>query len=450
MTKRKPESSTYINNQRREYSLYVMQSRAIPAATDGLKAGGRRTLWVARNGEKWKSANLAGATMPIHPHDSPEGAINALAAPYGNNIPLFKGDGAFGTLLNPKKYGASRYTSVKISQFTKDVVFSDIEIIPMVENYDGTLMEPAHFLPLIPMALVNPAGGIAVGYATNILPRLPDEIIKAQIAYLKKATQIEPLTPSFIPLNDTSYYQEVLSTGRIAYYFSGSYTQHDQSSLTITKIPYSQTHSAIVDRISELIESGVILDCVDNSKNTISIFIKFQRGYLKNKDANDILSMLGLIIREIENLNVLSFDGKSIWPIEPTQFIQEYTDWRLTWYVKRYERLRDLLQLDLQRYYDIKKAIDKDAGKLAKVIQSRAELKDKLLSYGIVHTDYIADLPIYRFTRDEYEKNEQRIRDALVQLNEYTELLNSEEKRKKVYATELQEILTKYNKGTYK
>ena len=89
MTKRKTESSQYINNQRREYSLYVMQMRAIPAATDGLKAGGRRTLWVARNGEKWKSANLAGATMPIHPHDSPEGAINTLAAPYGNNIPLF-------------------------------------------------------------------------------------------------------------------------------------------------------------------------------------------------------------------------------------------------------------------------------------------------------------------------------------------------------------------------
>ena len=339
MTKRKTESSHYINNQRREYSLYVIQMRAIPAATDGLKAGGRRTLWVARNGEKWKSANLAGATMPIHPHDSPEGAINTLAAPYGNNIPLFSGDGAFGTLLNPTGYGASRYTSVKVSPFTKDVIFRDIEIIPMMENYDGTLEEPVHFLPLVPVALLNPASGIAVGYATNILPRKLDDIVNLQLAHLKGAKKLDNPNPAFTPLSNESYYKDVQASGRTAYYFSGSYQQQDTSTLTITKIPYSQTHQAVIKKIGDLMEKDIIVDYTDNSKNKIDIQVKFRRGYLRDKDTNSILTMLGLIVREIENPNILSFDGKSVMPIVPIDFIRQFTDWRLQWYVKRYVSL---------------------------------------------------------------------------------------------------------------
>ena len=161
-------SSLYIEKERKDYSLYVMQSRAIPAVTDGLKAAGRRTLWIARNVGKTKTATLAGATLPIHPHATPESAINTLAAPYGNNIPLFKGYGAFGTMLDPTAYGAARYTSVATSKFTDDVMFKDIEIIPMMPNYDDTLEEPVRFLPLVPVALLNPAEGIAVGFATNI------------------------------------------------------------------------------------------------------------------------------------------------------------------------------------------------------------------------------------------------------------------------------------------
>ncbi len=106
--------SGYVKEQRREYSLYTLQSRAIPHAADGLKAAARRVLWTARDGHKYKSATLAGATMPIHPHASPDSAINTLAAPYSNNLPLLKGYGAFGTLLNPTAYGATRYTSVSV------------------------------------------------------------------------------------------------------------------------------------------------------------------------------------------------------------------------------------------------------------------------------------------------------------------------------------------------
>lgn len=447
-TSRQPESSQYINTQRREYSLYVMQQRSIPAATDGLKAGGRRVLWTARQGDKWKSANLAGATMPIHPHSSPEGAINTLAAPYGNNIPLLSGDGAFGTLLNPIGYGASRYTSVKVSQFTKDVVFKDIEIIPMTENYDGTLLEPVHFLPLVPVVLLNPSEGVAVGYSTNILPRDLKDIVNAQLAHLKRK-KVEKLIPAFKPTDNISYYQEEQPSGRTAYYFSGSYQQLNSSSLVIRKIPYGQTHEGVIKKLITLLESGTVVDYTDASKNVIEITVKFRRGYLTDRDPNEVLQMLGLIARSIENPTVLNFSGKSVSIIVPETFIAEFTDWRLQWYVNRYVRLKQLLMDDIQRYYDIRTAIQNDVGGLAKRIGTRSDLKTELTSFGIVNIDYIADLPVYRFTIDEFNKNEARIASALKQLKEYEDILSSEERRMKIYITELQEVLNNYNKGLY-
>lgn len=444
----KAESSEYILNQRRQYSIYVMTSRSIPAVTDGLKAGGRRALWTARDGHKYKTATLAGATMPIHPHAECSSSINTLAAPYGNNIPLFKGDGAFGTLINPTAYGASRYTSVSTSMFTNEVLFKDIEIVPMMENYDSTLEEPVHFLPLVPTVLLNPSEGIAVGFATNILPRSLDDIINAQLLHLKSGKLPVDLTPKFTPLNAEAYLREETERG-VAYYFRGTYATKDSSTLTITKLPYGQTHDKVVSKLDDLMEKGLVLDFTDRSQNKINIEVKFKRGYLKTVEEPILMKMMGLADRQIENMNVLDFTGQVIWSTSPIELIKQFTDWRLTWYVTRYERLRDLLQIDLQRYYDIRTAIKNNVGGAARKIQSRVELKELLEAMGIVSLDYIADLPVYRFTEDERLKNEQRIEEAEVQMKEYKALLSSEDKRREVYVAELQDVLTKYKKGHY-
>jgi len=448
MKKPTPQSSSYINQERRSYSLYVLSHRAIPAVTDGLKAGGRRVIWVGRDGKKHKSATLAGAAMPLHPHASPEGAINTLTAPYGNNIPLFKGDGAFGTLINPTAYGASRYTSVTIAKFTEDVIFKDLEIIPMMENYDGTLEEPVHYLPLVPVALLNPAEGIAIGYATNILPRALDDVINVQLNHLNGKKQTSKLMPNFLPLQNAAYAAEEMDKG-IAYYFNGEIVKQDTTTLTITKLPYSQTHSSVIGKLEDLLESGTVVDYDDNSRDTINIRVKFTRGYLKDKPDVDLYKMLGLSVRQIENLNVIDFTGEAVWNTTPMELITTFTDWRLGFYVKRYERLRDLLMIDLQRYYDVKIAIANNVGGAAKKIQSRSELKEFLKEIKIVHVDYIADLPVYRFTEEERLKNEERIKEAEATLKEYQEILSSENSRRTIYIEELKEILNNYKRGKY-
>ena len=441
-------SSDYIEEQRKSFSLYVMQSRAIPAITDGLKAGARRVLWTARDGKKNKSASLAGATMPIHPHASPESAIDTITAPFCNNIPLFKGDGAFGTLLEPTEYGASRYTSVTVSKFTQDVIFKDLEIIPLTDNYDGTLEDPVHFLPLIPTVLLNPAEGIAVGFATNILPRCLKDIISVQIAHLKGEKYSNALIPTFYPTDNKSNRQEQTERG-IAYYFKGTCTKKDKNIANISKLPYGLLHSKLIKKLDELSESGTIVEFTDKSRDTINIDVKFKPSVFKDIDEDSLIKMFGLEVRHFENLNVLDFSGQYILSVTAEQIIKQFTDWRLEWYVKRYERLRDLLAIDIQRYLDVQTAIKNNVGGLAKSISSRADLKLKLTDFGIVYIDYIADLPVYRFTEEERIKNEKKIQDANKLMDEYTQLLTSDKKRAKVYINELEHILDNYNKGVY-
>lgn len=444
-----PTSSDYVNNERRDYSLYVLQSRAIPHAADGLKAAARRVLWTAKDGKKYKSATLAGATMPIHPHQTPEGAVNTLAAPYGNNIPLLDGDGAFGTLLAPNAYGAARYTSVKVSEFTRDVVFRDIEIVPLQENYDGTLEEPKHFLPLIPIVLLNPQDGIAVGFASSILPRALDSIVNAQVDYLTTGTFGEDL-PNMVPLNQQAWDWTENASGGYKYVFRGHGERVNATTLRITDLPYGLSHEKYIAKLDKMEEAGTIQGYTDNSRDTYNIEIRFKRGVLSNIGKEQALvDLLELDNWVSENMNVIDFDGERVWSTTYQELIAKFTEWRLEWYVTRYERLAGLLEIDIQRYKDVLRAIDRNVGMVARKTGSRSELKEFLTEIGIVHLDYIADLPVYRFTLEEKKKVELKLKEAEATMKKYQALLKSPKKRRELYVEELNEILAKYKRGKY-
>lgn len=434
------KSSQYINEQRREYSLYVLQSRAIPHAADGLKAAARRVLWIARDGQKRKSSTLAGNCAPLHPHASPEGTVNTLAAPFGNNVPLLDGYGGFGTLLEPTAFAAARYTSVKVSKFADDVVLRDIEIVPMMENYDGTLEEPKHFLPLIPIVLLNPQEGIAVGFASDILPRTLQDIIHTQIAYLSGKGFKQPKS-TFDPINQKAVPGE---GGR--WTFTGEIKRENATQVRVIALPYGLTHQKFTTNLAKMqeVEDPIVVDVVDNSQDAYDILIQFKKGSLSGVKDEEILNILGLVVSITENMNVIDFDGKSVWAASYSEMIEKFCDWRLTWYKVRYERLARLLQEEIQRYLDILLAIKKNVGGTARQVKSRSELKEILTNLGIVYIDYIADLPIYRFTEEEKEKVEERLKQANETMKQYKQLLKSEDDRRKVYIEELKEIASKY------
>jgi len=449
MSTTKPLVSLDIENLYHSYSLYVLESRAIPHVTDGLKSAARRVLWRAKDGKKIKTAALAGATMSIHPHGAPEGAINTLTGFHTNNIPLFTGFGAFGTLLEPTEFGAGRYTYVQTSAFTKDVLYRDIEIIPMIANYDDTEMEPKHFLPLLPTVLLNPQNGIATGFASNILPRSLSDILNSQIRYLQGESELEIL-PNFTKTNSKCIGTEVDRKGVVRYIFRGEYKKLNATSIKIINLPYGVTHTKFISDLDKLQEANDrITDVVDNSKDIYDIEIHFKRGFLSGITEDELYKLIGLENKCTENLNVIDFNSTSIYNANYEEVIQDFTEWRLTWYLTRYKRLKKILEKETQRYRDIIIAIDENVGGLARKTESREELKTLLKSFNIISLDYIADLSVYRFTETEKAKTLEKLREAEIQLADYEKLITNKKARKAVYLTELKEILSNYKKGKY-
>lgn len=431
------ESSPYIEQQRKDYSLYVLQHRALPALADGLKAAARRLLWVARDGHKYKTATLAGAVMPLHPHAPPESVINTLASPFNNNVPLLDGCGTdFGTLINPYAFGASRYTNVKVSAFTKDVMFADIDLIPMVDNYDVTQKEPKHFLPLVPITLLNPVDGVAIGFSTTILPRTLKDIITQQLNYLSGKNIKEP-NPELTPILSRTHTRDGNK-----FIFYGRFETLSTTKIRVTGLPYGVSHSQFIERAVRLLDEGKIKDYIDKSSGNIDVTLMFPR----NGFTDSIAKKLGLIISHTENISIIDFDGESVLTPTVEHIISSFTEWRLGWYEKRYQRLLALLEKDIQKYLDVLLAIKKNLGSVARKIQTKTELVEYLKEIGIVNLDYIASLPVYRFTEEERLKTERLLSDARKTRSEYNELLSSKDKRKDVYVEELNNVLNTYSR----
>jgi len=432
-------TSEYIEQQRKNYALYILSSRSIPSITDGLKSGARRLMWQARNGQKVKSATLVGLTMPLHPHgdSSLETAINTLAAPYGNNYPLLDGIGAFGTRLVPNAYGAARYTSVKPSEFAKEAFYVDLELLPMKMNYDNTLEEPEHFLPLVPMFLLNPVEGIAIGFSCDIFPRALDDVIETQLKILEGKGQRNEPQITFTPFHSVSKGKNDLGK----WIFEGEFKISDSATVHVTNLPFGLSYDQFISLLNKLYEQQKIVDFTDKSRDNINIEVKFKRGELLRSDANEFVrDLLKLQIALTENFNLIDFDGKSV--ISPSYFdvVKMFTEWRLSFYKKRFELMAKNLTIDIEKLQDLLIAIKHNAGGEAVKKKGRTEFKEYLATLKIKHLDYIASLPVYRFTKEEKEKTEKELKESLETLDSYNQIIKNKELQVDVYKQELKKL----------
>ena len=191
-------------------------------------------------------------------------------------------------------------------------MFRDIEIIPLVENYDGTLEEPKHFLPLIPIALLNPQSGIAVGFASNILPYDLDTIIMSQLAYLKRGVSKDQF-PAFTPTDSVCEDTFEDKFGNNRWTFRGSFKKLNATTIRITNLPYGIVHSKFIKDLGKLEDKGLIQEITDNSKNVYNIEIRFKKGTLRGKSDEEIMKFVGLIHNATQNMNVVDFEGQKIW-----------------------------------------------------------------------------------------------------------------------------------------
>ncbi len=196
----------FLSNEYKEFSLYVIENRAIPSVIDGFKPSHRKIIHVSN--QIWKTGSektlkvfqLAGKVASDcfyhHGNQSLEAAIITMAQKFKNNMPLLEEDGQFGSLRSPEP-GAPRYIGTKLNKNFR-LLYKDFELLNYKEE-EGEEIEPRFFLPIIPTILLNGSSGIAVGFSSNILNRNPIDIITSceNLIKNKKISKVDPYNPYF-------------------------------------------------------------------------------------------------------------------------------------------------------------------------------------------------------------------------------------------------------------
>jgi DNA gyrase subunit A len=263
-----------------DYAMSVIVSRALPDVRDGLKPVHRRILYTMyENGftpdkPYKKSARVVGDVMgKYHPHGNQAiyDALVRLAQDFSMRLPLIDGQGNFGS-VDGDPAAAERYTEARLAKPAMSLL-EDIELdtVDFTLNYSGEFREPAVLPARFPNLLVNGAGGIAVGMATNIPPHNLGEVIDASIALINDpALSIDDLI-KIVPGPDfptggiilgkagiNSAYRtgrgSVIMRGKVAF----ETIRKEREAIIISEIPYQVNKASMVERIAELVHEKKI------------------------------------------------------------------------------------------------------------------------------------------------------------------------------------------------
>jgi DNA gyrase subunit A len=259
-----------------DYAMSVIVARALPDVRDGLKPVHRRILWGSfENGfvqgkPYRKSARIVGDVMgKYHPHGDSAiyDALARMTQDWSMRLPLIDGQGNFGS-MDPDAPAAMRYTEARLAK-PAEALLADIDkdTVDFIPNYDGSESEPAVLPARFPNLLVNGAGGIAVGMATNIPPHNLGEVIDAVVAYLDNpAIDVDGLM-QHLPAPDfptggyilgTHGVRQAYLTGRGGLMMRSRHVleegRGEKRSLVLTEIPYQQGKNALVEKIAEAVK----------------------------------------------------------------------------------------------------------------------------------------------------------------------------------------------------
>jgi len=256
-----------------DYAMSVIVSRAIPDLRDGLKPVHRRILFAMHETNNThdkpyrKSARPVGDTMgKYHPHGDAAiyDALVRMAQPFSMSLPLLDGQGNFGS-MDGDNAAAMRYTEVRMARPAAYLLADiDKDTVDFIDNYDGKGKEPTVLPARFPNMLVNGAGGIAVGMATNIPPHNLGEVIDATLALIENPDMDSVQLMEYIPAPD-------FPTGGIILGRAGArkaYTEgrgsviiraktrieeirKDRFAIIIEEIPYQVNKATMIERIAE-------------------------------------------------------------------------------------------------------------------------------------------------------------------------------------------------------
>ena len=269
-----------------EYASYVIRDRAIPDIEDGLKPVQRRILHTMKevdDGKFCKVANIVGDTMKLHPHG--DASIGSALVVMANKEYFIDKQGNFGNALTGDPASAPRYIEARLTPLAKETLFNS-ELTEYTDSYDGRNKEPVVLPCKLPVSLLFGAEGIAVGMSTRILPHNFNEVIDAQIAFLKN--QPFKLLPDFLSggILDVGQYEE--GNGKVLVRARIDVT--DDKILTVRELPFGVTTESLIQSVQDAANKGKLkLSSIDDfTAESVEIELKAARGM----DAEKLLKLL--------------------------------------------------------------------------------------------------------------------------------------------------------------
>ncbi|GGO23899.1 DNA gyrase subunit A [Gemmobacter aquaticus] len=263
-----------------DYAMSVIVSRAIPDLRDGLKPVHRRILYAmhetgnTHDKSYRKSARPVGDVMgKYHPHGDSAiyDALVRMAQPFSMSLKLLDGQGNFGS-MDGDNAAAMRYTEVRMDKPAAYLLADiDKDTVDFQDNYDGKDREPTVLPARFPNMLVNGAGGIAVGMATNIPPHNLGEVIDGCLAMIENPDLSSERLMEIIPGPDFPTGGQILGRGGIRKaYLDGRGSvimraktrieeiRKDRWAIVVDEVPYQVNKAAMIEKIADLVREKKI------------------------------------------------------------------------------------------------------------------------------------------------------------------------------------------------
>jgi len=286
-----------------DYAMSVIVSRALPDVRDGLKPVHRRILYAMKEGgydstkPYKKSARIVGDVMgKYHPHGDSAiyDAMVRMAQDFSMRLPLIDGQGNFGS-MDGDPPAAMRYTEARLAKAAESLLDDiDKDTVDFQSNYDDSTREPTVVPARFPNLLVNGAGGIAVGMATNIPTHNLGEVIDACCAYIDNTDITLDELMELVPGPDfptgglilgRSGSRAALQTGRGSIVMRAKTEieeiRKDRFAIVATEIPYQVNKSKLMERIGEVVNDKIIEGIADlrdeSDRDGVRVVVELKR-----------------------------------------------------------------------------------------------------------------------------------------------------------------------------
>jgi DNA topoisomerase-2 len=439
--------SEFFMNERIGHASYD-NVRKICQIASGLKLSQTKIIWTMLQdniSKDFKVASLASRvaekTEYLHGSVSLENAIVNMARDYAgaNNIPLITRSGIFGDVTN-NSAGASRYIFTALEKHTPYIFRKEDNLVLEEQIFEGTKIEPKFLYPIIPLWAINGAKGISSGFAQNILPRNPKDIIEYLECKLSgKSTKKLELLPWF-----NGFRGEVVRDTEKpnAYIIKGICEKLNATTVKITELPIGYELNSYKKKLDKLEDEGKIVGYNDFTDNGIFCFeVKFTRTGLANiKDLNDFLK---LNVRVTENLVFISTEYRAEEYNNIETALGRYIDIRIAKYNERKIAMLKEIKKDLN--------FNKNKLKFVKYIiedkiiinkKSKQDIKSQLEEFKFNEVDgsynYLLNMPIYSLGHEKLKELVGKINELT---NKYKKLDSS--KPEDIWLDDLSELKNK-------